>query len=70
FNLSFLLNAYKQLGPTFITSTSFFDRLAGTDLLRKQILAKKTEKEIRKSWQKDLNKYKEMRKQYLLYQSY
>lgn len=67
FNLSFVLNAYKQLGASFITSTSFFDRLAGTDKLRKQILSGMTEKQIRSSWQKDLTDYKKIRENYLLY---
>ena len=70
FNLKYLLNAYRQLGAGFITSASFFDKLAGTDKLRNQILSGKTEKEIRESWQADLKKYKEIRKKYLLYKSY
>jgi len=67
FDLSFLLNAYKQLGPSFITSESFFDKLAGTDMLRKQILSGKTKKQIKDSWKKDLDNYKEIRAKYLLY---
>lgn len=48
----------------------FFDKLAGTDELRKQIIAGKTEPEIRKSWEKDLNHFKEIRKKYLLYKDF
>ena len=47
--------------------TEFFDKLAGTDQLRKQIIAGKTEDEIRKSWEPELKEYKEMRKKYLIY---
>jgi len=43
------------------------DKLAGTDNLRKQIIAGKSEDEIRKSWEPGLSQYKEMRRQYLLY---
>lgn len=45
-----------------------FDRLAGTVKLREQIVAGKSEKEIRNSWEPGLSQYKVMRKKYLLYQ--
>lgn len=44
-----------------------FDKLAGTAQLREQIIAGKSEDEIRKSWEPGLSQYKEMRKKYLLY---
>jgi uncharacterized protein YbbC (DUF1343 family) len=49
----------KQMGD--------FDKLAGTENLRKQIVAGASESEIRKSWEPGLSDYKEMRKKYLLY---
>ncbi|MEC8451061.1 MAG: DUF1343 domain-containing protein, partial [Pseudomonadota bacterium] len=52
---------------TFFTRPDFFDKLAGTDALRIQIQTGKTPTEIRQSWQKDLNKFREKRKAYLLY---
>ncbi|WP_207532237.1 exo-beta-N-acetylmuramidase NamZ family protein [Desertivirga arenae] len=45
-----------------------FDKLAGTQALRNQIIAGKTESEIRKSWEPGLIQFKEKRKKYLLYQ--
>lgn len=45
-----------------------FDRLAGTEALKAQIIAGKTEKEIRDSWEPGLSQFKTMRKKYLLYQ--
>ena len=45
-----------------------FDRLAGTESLKQQIIAGKTEEEIRSSWEPSLSRYKLMRKKYLLYQ--
>jgi hypothetical protein len=42
------------------------DFLAGTKQFKEQIMAGKKEKEIRKSWEPGLSKYKEMRKKYLL----
>jgi len=45
-----------------------FDKLAGTEMLKKQIIDGKTEEEIRMSWEPALSRYKIMRKKYLLYQ--
>lgn len=46
------------------------DELAGTDELRKQIIAGKSEKEIRASWEPGLSEYKITRKKYLLYSDF
>jgi uncharacterized protein YbbC (DUF1343 family) len=67
FTLAYLLDMYKKSGkgPGFFNN--FFDKLAGTDQLRKDILAGKNETEIKNSWQAGLRNYKKMRKKYLLY---
>ena len=44
-----------------------FDKLAGTDKLRNMIIEGKTEENIRNSWKNDIEKYKIIRKKYLLY---
>jgi uncharacterized protein YbbC (DUF1343 family) len=44
-----------------------FDKLAGSSLLRKQVIAGLSEKEIRKSWEPALAQFKQKRKKYLLY---
>ncbi len=49
---------------------SFFDKLAGNDELWQQIRDQKSEKEIRKSWQPGLDKFKKIRKKYLLYKDF
>jgi uncharacterized protein YbbC (DUF1343 family) len=46
---------------------NYFDKLAGTDKLRKQIVEGKSVEDILKSWDDDLKKYKVKRKKYLLY---
>lgn len=46
---------------------SFFDKLAGTDELRKQIIAGMSEDAIRASWTLELEQFKSIRKKYLLY---
>lgn len=43
------------------------DYLAGTTSFKEQIIAGKSEKEIRQSWEPGLSQYKKMRKKYLLY---
>ena len=45
-----------------------FNRLAGTDALKQQIIDGKSEEEIRMSWEPALSSYKMMRRSYLLYQ--
>lgn len=69
FTLSYLLDFYNKTPnkATFFARPAFFDKLAGTDALRLQILAGKSEAEIRASWKADLDAYKVMRKKYLLY---
>jgi uncharacterized protein YbbC (DUF1343 family) len=45
-----------------------FNRLAGTEALKQQIIDGKSEEEIRMSWEPALSSYKMMRRSYLLYQ--
>ena len=52
---------------SFFKQTNSFEKLAGTDQLRKQIKAGMSEVEIRASWEPALSQYKEIRKKYLLY---
>jgi uncharacterized protein YbbC (DUF1343 family) len=69
-DLFFLLNAYQNYPDkaNFFLKNNFFDKLAGTDLLRKQIIAGIAEEEIRASWEPGLENFKEIRGKYLLYE--
>lgn len=69
FNLTYLLSVYQQFEDkkSFFNKNLFFDRLAGTDQLRKQMIAGKSVAEIRASWQEKLKKFKTIRLKYLLY---
>lgn len=61
---NFFLKAKKDnLQPT----DYFFNKLAGNSMLMQQIIAGKSEQEIRASWQPKLNDFKAKRKKYLLY---
>lgn len=68
-NLSYLIDFYKAFPDkeNFFLKTNFFDKLAGSATLREQIIAGKTEAEIRAGWQEDLEAYKLTRKKYMLY---
>jgi len=66
-----LYNAYPEKEKFFDMSQSKqmgnFDKLSGTENLKKQIIAGTSEEEIRKSWEPGLGQFKEMRKKYLIY---
>ena len=65
--LKWLLKAYANTSDKAIFFNDFFTKLAGTKKLQEQIIEGVSEKEIRKSWEVDLNAFKEMRKKYLIY---
>jgi uncharacterized protein YbbC (DUF1343 family) len=71
-NLKYLLKMYSLTADKdkFFSKPDFFDKLAGSDQLRKQIIDGKTESEIRASWQPALKEYKAIRKKYLLYRDF
>ena len=66
-NLNWIINSYNNCPYKEKFFTNFFDKLAGTDKLRLQIIDGKTEKEIKGSWIDGLDKFKLTRKKYLLY---
>ena len=76
-NLEWVIKAYKNyknpdldffLKPT-TGSNLWFDTLAGTDELRKQIVAGKSASEIKASWKSDLEKFEKIRKKYVVYEN-
>lgn len=73
-NLKWLMEMYKAypdkekfFDQTQSSQIGNFDKLAGTSLLREQIIAGKTEAEIRKSWEPGLIQFKKIREKYLMY---
>ena len=73
-NLSWLIELYKAYPHKekfFDYKQSYemgnFDKLAGTSMLRQQIIAGKSEKEIRASWEPGLTEFKIIREKYVLY---
>ena len=75
-DLQYLIDAYKffpDKNDFFIkpkTGGYFFSKLAGNDILMQQLKDGKTESEIRTSWQPALEKFKQIRKKYLLYDDF
>jgi uncharacterized protein YbbC (DUF1343 family) len=65
--LKWLIKAYANTSDKTVFFNDFFTKLAGTKKLQEQIIEGVSEKEIRKSWEADLNAFKEMRKRYLIY---
>lgn len=69
FTLRYFLRFYRLSGEgaAFFSRPRWFDLLMGTDSVRKAILKGESEEEIRDSWQKELQTYRDMRQKYLLY---
>jgi uncharacterized protein YbbC (DUF1343 family) len=65
--LKYLLEFYRKALDKSRYFGKTFDLLAGTDLLRKQITAGKTDSQIRTSWLPGLEKFRRVRAKYLLY---
>lgn len=68
-NLDFVITMYNIYPDksTFFLANGFFDLLAGSDKLRKAIVAGKTSEEIYAGWKKDEDAFLLKRQKYLLY---
>lgn len=67
FTINYIIEFYYKSGRNDEFFNDYFDKLAGNAELRQQIMAGLTEDEIRISWLEELNQYKKIRKQYLMY---
>ena len=69
-DLTYILNMHKELtklDERFFNENNFFEKLAGTASLRKQIIAGMSENEIRASWSNGIADFKITRAKYLKY---
>ena len=67
-SLQWLIDGYTNaIDKSKFFITSGFTKHAGTEKLQQQIIEGLTEKEIKSSWQSDLEKFKKIREKYLLY---
>jgi len=66
--LKWIIKAYNETSDKTKFFNPFFTKLAGTKKLQQQIEAGTSDDDIRKSWEKGLKDFKEMRKKYLIYE--
>lgn len=67
-NLDWLLQAYQHTQDQSAFFNDFFNKLAGNSSLQEQIQQGKTARDIRESWQNDLDTYKKKILPYLMYE--
>ncbi len=70
FTVTFLKKAYGWADDKEHFFNNFFDKLAGTKELKKQIQQNWSVEDIESSWQKDIDAFKTIRKKYLLYKDF
>jgi uncharacterized protein YbbC (DUF1343 family) len=68
--LFWIMGCYKDMPDKGNFFNNYFEKLAGTATLRKQIIAGTPEEQIRASWVPALLKFKMTRKKYLLYEDF
>lgn len=66
-DLSFVIDAYRNLNLDDHFFRPFFERLIGTSYVRKMIEEGKSADEIKAMWKGDVDRFKQQRKPYLLY---
>lgn len=72
FNLEYVIDAFRNLTSQGLEAekffTSMFEKLVGVDYVRQMIIEGRSAEEIRAVWKADLDGYRELRRQYLLYE--
>lgn len=66
-NLTYVIDAYRNLNIGDRFFTSFFELLMGTSYVRRMIKEGRSAEEIRARWMPDVERFKEQRRPYLLY---
>jgi uncharacterized protein YbbC (DUF1343 family) len=66
-NLEWIIDAYNAYPDKEKFFTEYFDTLAGSSTMREQIISGMDADEIRQTWREELDKFKQVRKKYLLY---
>lgn len=67
-NLSYVINAYRNLNIGSKFFTPFFEKLTGVGYIREMIMSGCDADTIKAKWQKDVEQFKQQRRPYLLYQ--
>lgn len=66
--LRWLIDAYEKYPDKDNFFKPFFEKLAGTENLRLQIIEGRSEEDIRQSWETGLDRYRKIRGKYLIYE--
>jgi len=66
-SLKYLIKFYNEFPDKEKFFINYFNTLVGNKILKEQIKQGMSEKEIKATWKKELDEYKEKRKKYLLY---
>lgn len=67
FDLSYIIDAYKNLNLDDHFFRPFFEKLVGVSYIRKMIMEGRSADEIKVMWKDDVEKFRQQRKPYLLY---
>jgi uncharacterized protein YbbC (DUF1343 family) len=67
FNLEYLIDAYNRVGIGEPFFNAFFEKLVGVDYIRRMVVEGRSADEIRRMWQADVERFKSLRRKYLLY---
>ncbi|MDR1716120.1 MAG: DUF1343 domain-containing protein [Prevotella sp.] len=67
FDLSYIIDAYKNLNLDDHFFRPFFEKLVGVSYIRKMIMEGRSADEIKAMWKDDVEKFRQQRKPYLLY---
>lgn len=67
FDLSYIIDAYKNLNLDDHFFRPFFEKLVGVSYIRKMIMEGRSADEIKAMWKDDIEKFRQQRKPYLLY---
>ncbi|MFN7261148.1 MAG: exo-beta-N-acetylmuramidase NamZ domain-containing protein [Cyclobacteriaceae bacterium] len=67
-SLKYLIQFYNQFADKEEFFIPYFDKLVGTKQLKEQIKKGMTERQIKATWKKELDRYRNLRKRYLIYQ--
>lgn len=67
-DLSYVINAYRNLNIGNKFFTPFFEKLTGVGYIREMIMSGCDADTIKAKWQKDVEQFKQQRRPYLLYQ--
>jgi uncharacterized protein YbbC (DUF1343 family) len=66
-SLHWLISMHDYFKDSTDFFNSYFDKLAGNDLLKKDIISGKSERDIRLTWEADLQNFRQIRSKYLIY---